>query len=268
MLWAPWRTAATPRITRTTITTSGPAALTINGVDRDLALSPDGTHVVYVGNSGRQLFVRALDALEPMALASGSVRGPFVSPDGQWVAFFDGSTLRKVGITGGRRSLRQPRRGLQRRDLGPRRRDHLRDGQLDDGAAARIGRGWDAGDAHAARPRAGAKPPSLAGDLARRPCRPLHNHVADGRARDGPGSGARSARDTKVLLRGRSHGHYVASGLGAHSWSTSRRGRLCAIPFDRTRFETHGTAVPVLPRLRNRERRADDFAVAADGTLV
>jgi hypothetical protein len=70
MLWAPWRAAAPPRVTRTTITTSGPAALTINGTDRDLALSPDGTHVVYVGNSGTQLFVRALDALEPVAIAT------------------------------------------------------------------------------------------------------------------------------------------------------------------------------------------------------
>ena len=88
MLWAPWRAAAPPRVTRTTITTSGPAALTINGTDRDLALSPDGTHVVYVGNSGTQLFVRALDALEPVAIASGgALRGPFVSPDGQWVGF-------------------------------------------------------------------------------------------------------------------------------------------------------------------------------------
>ena len=101
-MWAPWRAAAPPRVTRTTITTSGPAALTINGIDRDLALSPDGTHVVYVGNNGTQLFVRALDALEPVAIASGSaVRGPFVSPDGQWVGFIDDTTLQKVAITGG-----------------------------------------------------------------------------------------------------------------------------------------------------------------------
>ena len=52
--------------------TSGPAALTISGFGRDLALSPDGTHVVYVGNSGTQLFVRALDALEPVAIATGN----------------------------------------------------------------------------------------------------------------------------------------------------------------------------------------------------
>ena len=86
VLYSPWRpVAALPRVTRTTITTSGPSALTIGGFDDDLALSPDGTHVVYVGNGGTQLFVRALDALEPVAIASGQVREPFISPDGRWV---------------------------------------------------------------------------------------------------------------------------------------------------------------------------------------
>ena len=93
LIWSPWRAVATPRVTRLTITTSGPSALSINGLDRDVALSPDGTHVVYVGNNTTQLFVRALDALEPLAIASGGARGPFISPDGQWVGFFSNTTL-------------------------------------------------------------------------------------------------------------------------------------------------------------------------------
>src|SRR5205085_12300017 len=95
-----------PRLTRTAILNTSPAALMITGVEPDLAITPDGTHVVYVGNSsGTQLFVRAFDSLEPVAIASGQsqLRGPFVSPDGQWVGFGDslGGTLRKVAITGG-----------------------------------------------------------------------------------------------------------------------------------------------------------------------
>ena len=104
VVWAPWRPAAPrPYMTRTTITPSGPAALTIDRLGGDMALSPDGRHVVYIGNGGTELFVRALDALEPVAIASGkALRGPFVSPDGQWVGFLDGViTLRKVSITGG-----------------------------------------------------------------------------------------------------------------------------------------------------------------------
>ena len=76
----------------------------------------------------------------------------------------------------------------------------------------------------------------------------------------------------KVLLRGGSHGHYVASGLlaggeGGHLVYVAA-GTLRAIPFDPTRLETHGTAVPVLPRLVTTGTGTGDFAVAADGTLV
>jgi hypothetical protein len=46
----------------------------------DLALSPDGANVVFVGNGGTQLFVRALDTLEPVRIVSGRfLGGPFVS---------------------------------------------------------------------------------------------------------------------------------------------------------------------------------------------
>ena len=56
---------APPRVVRFTIAPSGTAALTISGVDRDVAITPDGSRD-YVGNRGnKQLFVRALDQLEP-----------------------------------------------------------------------------------------------------------------------------------------------------------------------------------------------------------
>ena len=81
-----------PRVMRLTITPTAAAALSINGTDRDLAITPDGSRIVYVGANGTQLFVRALDALEPVAIFKGAPRGPFVSPDGQWVGFVDGTT--------------------------------------------------------------------------------------------------------------------------------------------------------------------------------
>ena len=79
----------------------------------------------------------------------------------------------------------------------------------------------------------------------------------------------------KVLLRGGSHGHYVASGLGSPKREREgghlvyvAAGTLRAIPFDPTRLETHGTAVPVLSRLVTKDTGTGDFAVATDGTLV
>ena len=91
---------APPRVVRTTITTSGSAALSLQGGDRDVAITPDGSRVVYRGNN--QLLVRALNQLEPTVLSGlGAPRGVFISPDGQWVGFFDGTTIKKVAITGG-----------------------------------------------------------------------------------------------------------------------------------------------------------------------
>ena len=80
------------------------AAAPRGGLEGDsVAITPDGSRVVYVGSNGNQLFVRTLDALEPVPIASGGqLRGPFVSADGQWVGFVDnGTTLKKVPIGGG-----------------------------------------------------------------------------------------------------------------------------------------------------------------------
>ena len=92
--------SVTPRVSRLQITPTGPAALTVSGTD--LAITPDGSRIVYVGNRGTQLFVRALDALEPVAVFTGAPTAPFVSPDGQWIAFVDqAQLLKRVKVTGG-----------------------------------------------------------------------------------------------------------------------------------------------------------------------
>jgi serine/threonine protein kinase len=101
LLWSAMRPAP-QRIVRTTIVTSGSAALALYpGGDRDIAITPDGSRIVYRGNN--QLLVRALDQLEPTVLSGlGAPRGIFISPDGQWVGFSDGIIgLKKVAITGG-----------------------------------------------------------------------------------------------------------------------------------------------------------------------
>jgi serine/threonine-protein kinase len=56
-----------PRVSRLVITPSSEEALTLN-VDRILAISPDGMHIVYAGASGSRLFLRRLDQLEPISL--------------------------------------------------------------------------------------------------------------------------------------------------------------------------------------------------------
>jgi serine/threonine-protein kinase len=277
-LWVPWRlTPAPPRITRTTITTSGPAALTVTGIDRDLALSPDGTHVVYVGNNGTQLFVRALDALEPVAIATGgALRGPFVSPDGQGVGFFDSNALRKVAITGGPSIMLTRLDGLpQGATWGP-----------DDTiifATSNLTTGLQRVSAEGGTPEVLTRPGHAEGELDHRWPEVLPGGRAVLFTITSQGAGVDAAqvavRDLrtgaqKVLLRGGSDGHYVASGLGSPKRGEGgflvyvAAGTLRAIPFDPIRLETHGTAVPVLSRLATTFTGTGDFAVATDGTLT
>src|SRR5262249_43949110 len=79
------------------------SAIFVSSDTHDLAVTPDGTRIVYVGASGTQLFVRSLDALEPTTLATGRPRGVFVSHDGEWAGFFDDGSIarKKVALSGG-----------------------------------------------------------------------------------------------------------------------------------------------------------------------
>ena len=68
-----------------------------------IAISPDGTHIVYVANE--RLFVRAVWDQEPRAIAgTENDRGvfqPVFSPDGRSLAFVGGTEVRRIALTGG-----------------------------------------------------------------------------------------------------------------------------------------------------------------------
>ena len=97
LAWTAFRPTP-PRVLKMTASPSNSAALSINGSDRDISITPDGTHIVYTGNHGTQLFVRSLTEFEPATIfsASGTLRGVFISPGSDWVGFVQGTnTLRK-----------------------------------------------------------------------------------------------------------------------------------------------------------------------------
>jgi serine/threonine-protein kinase len=265
---ATWRIgAAVPGVTRTSITTIGTAALTINGISRDLAISPDGSRVVYVGNNGTQLFVRALDALEPVAIATGQIREPFVSPDGQWVGFVESlNSLKKVPISGG------PSIHLTTLDSAPQ------------------GATWLADDTivfATNNQSTGLQRVSANGGTSTVVTRPDHDRgevdhlwpevVPGGRVAlftitaqtGGPDSASIAALDlstqtSTILVRGGVDAHYVAGHLVYVAG-----GMLRAVAFDLRRLTVLGPAVPVVPRLVTTGRGdAGDFGLASDGTLV
>jgi serine/threonine protein kinase/Tol biopolymer transport system component len=101
-VWFAARSTAPPRVSRLLITPPSAAAISVGRDGHSVAFTPDGTRVVYVGANGTALFVRALDQLNATSLTGlGVPYGPFVSPDGQWIGFFEGFALKKVAITGG-----------------------------------------------------------------------------------------------------------------------------------------------------------------------
>jgi serine/threonine protein kinase/Tol biopolymer transport system component len=100
----PAPTESPKTVSRFTITL--PPGQQLAGLDNGpaVAISSDGTHLVYVARrSGtQQLYLRAMDSLDsnPVPGTEGAVN-PFFSPDGQWLGFFGGGKLKKVSVQGG-----------------------------------------------------------------------------------------------------------------------------------------------------------------------
>ena len=95
-------------VTRTEITLPSTSPLGFGatfGFDPTLiALSPDGTTLVFVGKTGEgtQLYLREMDGLEitPIAGTEGAIH-PFFSPDSNWVGFLTLDRVKKISLRGG-----------------------------------------------------------------------------------------------------------------------------------------------------------------------
>ena len=90
---------APPRVARFTIAL--PADQTLTGGRRAMvAISPDGSQVVYVANGS--LWLRPVDQLQAVQIpGTEDVLGPFFSANGQWIGFYTDGQLKKVSVTGG-----------------------------------------------------------------------------------------------------------------------------------------------------------------------
>ncbi|HJZ74165.1 MAG TPA: protein kinase [Vicinamibacterales bacterium] len=91
-----------PRVARFALGTTSSAPLAISQLGVDVAVSPDGTRVVYRAGNPALLYAREIGRLEATPLAgTENVSDPFFSPDGRWIAFWQGGFLKKVSIQGG-----------------------------------------------------------------------------------------------------------------------------------------------------------------------
>jgi DNA-binding winged helix-turn-helix (wHTH) protein/Tol biopolymer transport system component len=101
--WAPSRSAPTRPPLRLSVELGVDATLPLT--DAAFTLSADGTMLAFAARtSGNtpQLYLRRLEQLTATPLpGTDGASSPFFSPDGQWLAFFADSKLKKVRVTGG-----------------------------------------------------------------------------------------------------------------------------------------------------------------------
>ena len=261
-------------IQRLTITPTTDAAIAIETNHNDVALTPDGTRLVYFSRAGteNQMVVRRLDSFEPTVLRKlgEDPRSIVISPDGQWIAYQSGAptgsgaALYKAPLAGG-----SPVR-------------------LTGIVSNMRGASWSA-DGHAVvfatvaretglfRIAAGGGEPELltAADPKQDELDHLWPHLLpDSRhalftiARpNGSFDVALVSLDTKtwkVLLKEGTFPRYVKTGHIVFARSANLR----AVPFDLRRLEVTGDEVEVLQGLVTKESGAADFSISDTGTLA
>jgi serine/threonine-protein kinase len=262
-----------PSITRFALAQTGPYALAVDAQSRDLTITPDGSRVIYKGAGGLnpQLYVRALDTLEPTSLMiSGQARAPFTSPDGQWVGFIEPGpiTLKKVPITGGPPTTVCPLDGASRGAA------WTEDGHIVF-ATALTSTGLQRVPDTGGQPEVLTTPSRERGEGDH-----LWPQLLPGRqavlftiipAIGGVDSSQVAVLDLrdpkrtpKVIIRGGSQAKYVSSGHLVYMAA----GTLRAVPFDIGTLEARGTSAPVQSEITTLPTGTAEFDVSGSGTLV
>ncbi len=234
----------------------------------DIALSPDGGRLVYLGPGaeGGQLWLRERDRLDatPLSGTAGAIN-PFFSPDGQQIGYSTGANneLKVIPVTGGP--------GVT-----------LGEGGLGSGGGGVWGfDGWIYFDSPGGylRVRASGGTPELIAplDTARREVGLAWPDALP----NGRGLLLRSRRNLSVDdfeivafdLRSRQR-HVLTKGLLARYVAPGyivivrADGTLVAAPFDQDRLTLTGPATPILEGVMTKPFGSVDIAISGDGTLV
>ncbi|MDO8630185.1 MAG: protein kinase, partial [Phycisphaerales bacterium] len=253
------------KVTRLAIASSSDVAVTMRG----LAISPDGTRVAYVGDDN-QIYVRALDTLDATPLGGlGFPQGLFMSPDGQWLGFFDSTNhlLKKVAITGGPPVLIAPDDGTDQYGG-----TWAEDGTIIFSSNSRT-TGLKRVSATEDKPEVLTVPNQEAGEF---------NHLwpeflpgeqavlftilpVSGGLDNAQVALLDLRTNTRtVLLRGARHARYLSTGHLIYGAG----GGLWAVGFDLARLAVVGAPIQIVERVATTAAGAFGAALAADGTLI
>ena len=264
---------APPGVTRTVVVTEQRVGGRFWG--QDVALSPDGKHIVYVSGFGpeSQLYVRPINQFDATLLSDGDgPYSPFISPDGNWVGYFsDGNNeLKKVSIHGGP-SVPVGDAGGSVWGASWGSDDTIvfaTGGFIGGGSLWRLSAGGGVPEALA----------SVSADEAERWAYLWPEVLPGGKAILFTISRSQTARpasyeiaalsletgEQRVLIAGGSNPRYVPTGHIVYGVS----GALRAVRFDPTALEVIGDPIPVLQGVATKRYGAANFAIANDGSLV
>ncbi len=223
----------------------------------DLAISPDGRRIAYLGHNGStpQLYLRPLDeaVAEPIPGTEGAWYFPFFSPDGLSLGFFADGRLKRVSLDGG------PQITL-----------------WDAGRSGWTGGSWNSQDEIVFSAGSTLYRVSAAGGVPEIVASPdrekgergyiCPKFLPGGKALlfdvSGPGQIRVLSLQTgeqKVLVDKGVNAYYAPTGHLVYQW----KGNLLAAPFDLAGLQMTGKAVPVMEDIKS-----VDYAIAEDGTLV
>jgi len=267
---AVWIMTRQPAASRALVRLQAPppstAPLFIDGVASDLTISADGKRIAYVAGTGQStLYVRELDQLEATPIAGATnMRGPFFSPDGEWVAYFLGADLKKVSIHGGPpvTICAQCATGNRGGTWGP------------DDTIVFSANGGRQGLRRVAA--AGGVPSAFTTTVAQDADQTWPDFLPNGEAlllTVGAGAGGEHSSiavydpktaAVRILIRGGSQPHYLAPGRLVYATG----GTLQAVAFDLSRLAIVGNPVPVVEHVVMKSSGAADFNVSHDGVLA
>jgi serine/threonine-protein kinase len=232
--------------------------------DPGVALSPDGSKIVYVTGlqaAEASFVLRTFDRLDAVPIAgTGQAHSPIFSPDGEWIAFFADAdrTLKKVPLNGG------PAVTIAKAPS-----SHLGASWGSDGTVVFAGPGLSRVSA------AGGTPTAITTlDVKRNETRHAFPDILPNNrgvlftATVGNVPRIEVLRfdtgERRVVAENAEVGRYAATGHVVYS----QGGRLFAVPFDQNQFRATGPAVPVLDGVAETTDGPAVFGIARDGMLV
>jgi serine/threonine-protein kinase len=247
----------------------GPDA--IAGSHNTVAISPDGTRIAFpvrTAAGGRAIASRLMASSTATVLSgTGNGSDPFFSPDGQWIAFFADSALRKVSVQGGA-AVKLCDTSVARG--GAWSEDGFIYGTFDGLHLARVpaaggnGKPESVTDPEKHGARTDRWPQILPGGES--VLLTIGGAGSTGSYEDSTiGVLSLKTGQIKIVQRGGYYGRYLPSGhlVFVH------QGTMFGVPFDLKRMETRGMPAPVFEDLvGNPGQGGGQYAVSANGTLV